>query len=123
MNSQLDEHIARVFFACNIPFNVASHPKFKNTIEQLRPGYTPPSRKPLSGELLDRVHGNIREQVKADLQGKGVTLLQDGRSDIHNSPVIASSLHCEGKAYFLSAIGTNKKTAAYSTALQLLRNP
>ena len=39
--------------------------------------------------------------------------------DIHNTPVIATSLQCEGKSYFLSAVdaGTNKKTAAYCTSV------
>ena len=41
------------------------------------------------------------------------------RSDIHNTPVIATRLHCDGSAYFLSAIdtGTNKKTASYCTSV------
>lgn len=39
--------------------------------------------------------------------------------DIHNTPVMATSLQCEGKSYFLSAVdaGTNKKTAAYCTSV------
>ena len=39
--------------------------------------------------------------------------------DIHNTPVIATSLQCEGKSYFLSAVdaGTNKKKAAYCTSV------
>ena len=42
-------------------------------------------------------------------------MVQDGWSDIHNTPIIANSLHTEGSAYFLSAVdtGTNKKTASY----------
>lgn len=45
--------------------------------------------------------------------------MQDGLSDIHNSPVIASSLHLEGKFYFLSATGTgaDKKTASVCTSV------
>ena len=45
--------------------------------------------------------------------------MQDGWSDIHNAPVIATSLNSEGSAHFLSAIdtGTNKKIAVYCTSV------
>ena len=34
--------IARLFYACILPFNIADHPMWKETIGMLRPGYTPP---------------------------------------------------------------------------------
>ena len=34
---QLDHQIARLFYACNLPFNITSHPELKKTIEMLRP--------------------------------------------------------------------------------------
>ena len=45
--------------------------------------------------------------------------MQDGWSDIHNHPVIATSLSTSSKTYFLSATetGMNKKTAQYCTDL------
>lgn len=48
-----------------------------------------------------------------------MVLIQDGWSVIHNTPVIATRLQCEGKSYFLSAIdaGTNRTTAAYCTSV------
>ena len=57
--SQLDFKIARLFYACSIPFNVAEHKEFKSMISLLRPGYSPPNRKQLSGQLLDKVHDQI----------------------------------------------------------------
>ena len=120
MKSQLDEQIARAFFACNIPFNVIDQPEFVKMIQMLRPGYSPPNRKAIGGVLLDRVHEKtekLKEQMTEQIQGKEVTLMQDGWSDIHNTPVVANTLHCDGKSYFLSAVetGTNKKTAEYCT--------
>lgn len=119
MSKQLDEQIAKLFYACNLPFNIADNPVFKETIQMLRPGYSPPNRKEIGGHLLDQVHDKISTKVMAELKGKEVVLIQDGWSDIHNTPVIASSLQCEGTAYFLSAVdaGTNKKTAAYCTTV------
>lgn len=83
----------------------------------LRPGYNPPNRKDISGPLLDQVHDKLKTKMKYEIQGKNVVLVQDGWSDIHNTPVIASSIHCDidGSSYFLSAVntGTKKCTILY----------
>ena len=54
--TQLDLQIARFFYACNILFNIAEHKEFKAMISLLRPGYSPPNRKELAGNLLNTVH-------------------------------------------------------------------
>ncbi|KAJ8044922.1 hypothetical protein HOLleu_07813 [Holothuria leucospilota] len=112
---KLDEQIAKMFYACNIPFVIVSHPEFRKMIDMLRPGYQPPTRQALSNELLDQIHEKITASVKENISGQDVTLMQDGWSDIHNTPVIASSIHVKEKSYFLSAVetGTNHKSAAY----------
>ena len=119
MSERLDEQIAKLFYACNLPFNIADHPVWKETVEMLRPGYKPPNRASIGGQLLDQVHDKITTKVSDEMKGKDAVLIQDGWSDIHNTPVIATSLQCERKAYFMSAIdtGTNKKTAAYCTSI------
>ena len=118
MSQQLDEQIAKLFYACNLPFNIAD-PVWREIIQMLRPGYQPPNHKDIGGHLLDRVHEKFSTKVSAELKGKDVVLIQDGCSDIHNTPVIATSLQCDNNAYFMSAIdtGTNKKTAAYCTTI------
>ena len=63
MSDQPDEQIAKLFFACNLPFNIANHPVWRETIQMLRPGYTPPNRKDIGGHLLDKVHNKITTQV------------------------------------------------------------
>ena len=116
---QLNLQIARFFYACNIPFNVAENKEFKSMIALLRPGYSPPNRKELSGRLLDTIHDQISEYILEQTRGKDVTLIQDGWSDIHNNPVIATSIHTGSKTYFLNAVdtGPNKKTASYCASL------
>ena len=108
---ELDVLIAKFFYACNVPFNVAEQTHFKQMISALRPGYTPPDRKKLSGFLLDTVFVAINGHVADQLEGKDVTLVQDGWSDIHNQPVIASCVHTGSKSFFLSAddTGSHKK--------------
>jgi len=119
MTDQLDEQCARVFYSCNIPFNVAEQKEFKKWITMLRPGYKPTNRKELSNSLLDKVYNSINEQVAVELAGQEVTLVQDGWSDIHNNPVIASCVHTGNKSYFVNAesTGAAKKTATYCAEL------
>ena len=119
MKEQLDQQIAKLFHACNLSFIIADHPVWRQPIEMLRPGYQPPNRKYIGGSLLDRTHEKLTTSMKTQLQGKEVVIMQNGWSDIHNTPVIAISLHCDGSAFFLSAIGTgiNKKTVSYCTSV------
>ena len=51
----LDEAIAKFFYSCNIPFLVSENLSFINMINLLRPGYEPPKRKQLAGDLLDKI--------------------------------------------------------------------
>lgn len=113
----LDNAVAKFYYGCNIAFNIAEHELWKDMIEALRPGYSPPSRKQLANDKLDEVYNEVREKIKTDISGKQVTLMQDGWSDIHNSPVIATAVHCEGQQHFISSLdcGANHKTAEYCT--------
>ena len=117
--TQLDLQIAKFLYACNIPFNIVEHKEFKAMISLLRPGYSPPNRKELAGNLLNNVHERINEHICEQTRGKEVTLIQDGWSDIHNNPVIATSIHTGSKTYFLNAVdtGANKKTASFCAEL------
>ena len=117
----LDDQIARLFYACNLPFSLAENDVFKKTISILRPGYTPPTRKSIAGGLLDKIYIEVTTMAASALEGKEVTLLQDGWSDIHNSLVIAHCVHTEERSYFLNSVdtGSNKKTATYCTSLAI----
>ena len=112
---ELDVQVAKFFFACNIPFNAVEHKEFITLVKNLRPGYTPPNRKTLSGTLLDEMTCNLENEMKSQLQGKECTLVQDGWSNIHNDPVIASCLQVENKVFFLEATdcSDNQKTAEF----------
>ena len=53
------------------------------------------------------------------LQGKYVTLSQDGWSNIHREPIIATCLHVDGKTFLHDAVdvGDVTKDAAYCASL------
>lgn len=108
--SLLDVEIAKLFFACNIPFATADHPQFRKVVQMLRPGYIPPTRKAIGGQLLDRVSEDLTSDMKDDIDGKSGTLVQDGWSNIHNEPVVASCLHVNNKVYLLDCHDTGAMT-------------
>ena len=53
--------------------------------------------------MLDTVNDNLEEDMKTAISGKTATYIEDGWSNIHNEPVIASCLQVEGKNYFLAS--------------------
>jgi hypothetical protein len=107
----MDIEIAKLFYACNLPFSIADHDQFVKVVKMLRPGYVPPSRKAVAGPLLDAVTEQLSEQMRADLQGcDNATLVQDGWSNIHNEPVIATCLLVNDKSYLLDSVATGTMT-------------
>ena len=83
---KIDQSIAEFFYGCNLPFAVVEHPKFKAMVESLRTGYKLPTRKTMGGPLLNQTHSKLQSVMKEKLQGKTVTMQQDGWSTLHNVP-------------------------------------
>ena len=120
MKEKLDVQFARAIYACNIPFSAAENPEMKKLMTMARGGsYNPPTRQALSGKLLDNVSEDCEEVIKENLNGRQVTLVQDGWSNVHNNPIIGSCLHTGKKAFFVRAVdtGSEKKTAEYIAEL------
>ena len=116
----LDLQFARTFYANNIPFNVADNDQMKKLITMLKGGsYKPPNRRDLGGYLLDEVNEECEKSLATELEGKNVTIIQDGWSDVHNQPIIATCLHTGTKAFFIRSVdtGSEKKTAEYCSAI------
>ena len=116
----LDLQLARVFYACNIPFSVAENEHMKTLMNMLRGGtYKPPSRHEMSGHLLNEINEECEAKMASELEGHHVTLIQDGWSNIHNQPIIGSCLHNGKDAYFIRSIdtGSEKKTAEYCSKI------
>ena len=77
-------------------FVSVEQPAFLNFVKNLRPGYIPPERRTLSGNLLDKVYNEIKSSLKGELDDTECSLVQDGWSNVSNTPVIASSIHFNG---------------------------
>lgn len=61
----------------------------------------------------------VKTAIATALAGKEVTLIQNGWSNIHDEPVIATNVHTGCQSYLLSTTdsGANKKTAEYCAEL------
>ena len=84
-------------------------------IQKLRPGYNPPDRKRMAGDILDGVYDQLQETAQAKLQGKMVTLSMDGWSDINNDPILGFCIIYDGQAYLVDTVQTSgsAQTAEY----------
>ena len=74
-NDNINRALIRAFVMCGIPFNVIQNLYFIELLRQLRPAYTPPNRKAVSGRLLDTEVANINAKINLQLENqKNLTL-------------------------------------------------
>ena len=97
-----DLQVAKFFFSSNLPFSVVENKHFVKLCSDLRPGYKPPSRKKLGNELLNSVHDEVCKDMKRNIleEGKTITLMQDGWSNIHNTLLLPIAFTTERKHTF-----------------------
>ena len=82
----------------------------------LRPSYSPPSRKDLSGQLSEEVHAECEKEAACLLENKLVTNNLDGWSNVNQEPIICVSASTTiGDIYLLETIetGANAHDANY----------
>ena len=106
----IDKEITKLFYGCNLPFNIADHPQWIKVVSILRPGYIPPNRKTVAGSLLDEIHSELKLDMKKAIGGQTATLIEDGWSNIHNEPVIAACLQAGQDVFFLDSYDTGPMT-------------
>ena len=89
----------------------------KKIIHLLRPGYKPPTRYEIANELLDEVYTSVRQNIEKDLNGKIVSMVMDGWSNLHIEPIVCISVTnvSEGNIHSIDTIdtGENRHTADY----------
>jgi len=72
-------------------------------IQNLRPGYKPPSSNMIGGQLLDITYEKFEIDLKEKLKSKSLTLTIDGWSNIRNDSIQAISLHTSTKSFLFDA--------------------
>lgn len=123
----LDKQVARFIFATNTSFRSVDHPEFIKLVQDLRPGYIPPTRKDISGHLLDTIHEEEKLKCSTILNGQMVCLGLDGWSNVHNEPIICATITTKtGDVYLIDTIDTSghAHTAEYlaEVAIESIKN-
>lgn len=59
------------------------HPKVKEMVDKLKPGYSPPTKNQIAEMLLPTIFDNEKSKCANLLQNKTVCLLLDGWSNVH----------------------------------------
>ena len=65
-----------------------------------------------TNNLLEDLSSDLQKDMKKELQGKVVTLVEDGWSNVQTDPVTATCIHVNGNSFFVNAT-SEKKTAEY----------
>ena len=100
--------IGRYFYSTNTPFKHAEHAEFRELCKVMRPGYKPPSRRQIGGQILDDTYQSVVEECKQKLEGQVVSMSLDGWSNIHNEPIVCCSIMTQsGDSYLMSTIDTS----------------
>lgn len=93
--AELDEAIARLIYAENLPFMLTDSPHFQRLVSLALStqvsGYKPPDRNRLSGDLLNSTTAQLRAESKPlreSLIRYGCTMLSDGWDDVSHNHLI-----------------------------------
>eukprot|EP00095_Tigriopus_kingsejongensis_P008704 maker-scaffold894_size84319-snap-gene-0.10 protein:Tk08704 transcript:maker-scaffold894_size84319-snap-gene-0.10-mRNA-1 annotation:"PREDICTED: uncharacterized protein LOC103307970" len=116
---KIQEAWAKFYYRHRLSHRLADSEEFKEAMEITRPGIT--TMKPhftarrLNGPLLDSMETKGDKALFLEMNGKYAVLTQDGWSDIHQCPVIAANVICEGKSHPVDFKSTSdaKKTSEY----------
>jgi hypothetical protein len=88
----------------NFPFNMYEHPYSKKFVNVLNPAYKAPSRKSISGPLLDSVYSMVETQTDDMIAAMpNINVITDESSNIRGSRICNISVHSSsGSIYYIS---------------------
>jgi len=113
MSDDADKAVARLFYACGIPFSIADSPFFKaamTAVAKCDSSYKTPNRQRISSQMLaDEVHDVQKyiESFKKEALKHGVTLMSDGWTDVNNKPIINFLVATGDGCIFLKSVDTS----------------
>jgi hypothetical protein len=75
VNDRIDQSLLKAWVIAGIPFEVIENPFIMDLFKDLNPGYIPPSRFTLSGQLLNKEVARVNNKINDELQvANGLTL-------------------------------------------------
>ena len=66
--NEITRTCVKAFVVCGIPWHIIENPFFIELLKTLQPGYTPPSRKSLSGDLFAQETAIVNQQIIKELK-------------------------------------------------------
>lgn len=121
-SKELDVQMGRYFYSTNTPFIHADHTEFRKMVNALRPGFKCPSSYQIGDSILNEVYDSIFVECKGKIKGETVCMSMDGWSNIHNEPLVCSSIITQnGESFLVDTIETKAEshTASYLKELAL----
>lgn len=121
---KIDEQVLRMITKGHHSFRIVEEPEFKKLVHLVStcPGYTLPTRKTISNNMLDNTYGKLLEEVKLNIQsGTAICLTTDGWTSMSHSSYLAVTAHfidsnTELKTYLLACVEFNESHLAVNIA-------
>lgn len=107
--------LAKAIFVSGQPLALPEHPLWQDFFKELRPEFSPPSRKVISTKLLDDEYGTIKQEIDKKIEeAKVLHIAIDGWTNLRNEPILNVVIYTP-EPYFYDFIETkqNRHTAQY----------
>ncbi|KAK7029256.1 hypothetical protein R3P38DRAFT_2703759, partial [Favolaschia claudopus] len=94
---EFGQDLCRLFVACGWSWNAVENPQFKIFFQKYLPTAILPSRRILSGRILDQESNKVIQRTRLQIEGKLATYSEDGWSNIAKTHMNTSllSVDCE----------------------------
>jgi len=97
---ELDFQAAMWCFLDNMPFTVFDSSVHRQFLQSLNPAYKPPSRKMISGQLLDKAYSVVKRRTDDAISAiPNINVSTDESSNIRGTRVCNISVHSESGSY------------------------
>ncbi len=90
LQSEFGEDMCKLLIAIRAPWNAANNPQMKLFMQKWVPGAVVPSRKTLSGPILDQEAAKVEDKLKSKLLGRLATFTTDGWKNKAKQSIVAS---------------------------------
>jgi hypothetical protein len=90
LQQEFGEDFCKLLIATRSAWNIAQNPQLRLFVEKWIPGAIVPSRRTLSGPILDREAGKVEEKLKLKLKGRKATFQTDGWKNKAKQAIVAT---------------------------------
>lgn len=123
---EVDGSVARFFYGCGIPINVAKSPFWVDMVRAINEapkGYEPPSSEKIKTTLLDKEKTKVDQAlvfIKQQWPTYGVSVVSDGWMNAKNESFIKIMAVSEGKAMLISGLYSSREDVSSEFIAEVL---